>query len=108
MKVLFVLVALVLAGFGVRSVVFWGRRSFEGNDVRDHVLFALYVTGRAGLWFAFAGLFGLFALAEFRGHAVVDLEEYRWYVLVFLVLAVIQLLAGWFLGRRRPGRAPPD
>jgi hypothetical protein len=102
MKVLGVVAAAILVALGIRSVLYWGRRPFEGRDVRDHVLFALYVTGRAGLWFAFAGLFGLFALAEIRGHAVIDLGSYRWYALVFLGLAILQLLAGWFLGRRDP------
>jgi hypothetical protein len=105
MKMLDAVVASVFLVLGLRSVVYWGSRTFAGADVRDHLLYALYVTGRAGLWFAFAGLFGLMALVDGEGRTVVDLRENRWYVLVFLGLGVLQLLAGWFLGRRRSERA---
>ena len=78
-------------------------RPFEGTDVVDHLLYALYLTGRIGLWFAFAGLFLIYASIEVQGRAALDdLEEFRWYLLVPLVLAAMQLLGGWFLGRRSP------
>jgi hypothetical protein len=111
-------IAVVLAAFGVRSIVFWSRRPFGSRDARDHLLFALYVMGRAGLWFAFAGMFLLFASAgtsdpvtgeqlHAPGQAFIDaVEEYRWYVLVPVTLAAIQLVAGWFLGRRAEGAGP--
>jgi hypothetical protein len=101
MKALDIAAASVFLALGIRSVVYWASRTFAGGDVRDHALYALYVTGRAGLWFAFAGLFGLIAFVDSEGRSVVDLREYRWYLLVFLGLAVVQLVAGWFLGRRR-------
>lgn len=105
MKALNVVMASVLLALGIRCVIYWGSRTFEGGAVRDHVLYALYVTGRAGLWFAFAGLFGLIAFVDTEGRSVVDPQEYRWYLLVFLGLAILQLLAGWSLGRRRSERA---
>ena len=100
-------VELVLAGLlalgGIRSLWVWSRRRFEGDDPMDHFLYALFVTGRVGLWFAFAGLFAIYASSEARGRAAVDeLSEYRWYFVVPLVLAALQLVAGYFLGRRRP------
>ena len=105
-------IAIALAGFGVRSVVYWSRRPFGSGDARDHLLFALYVMGRAGLWFAFSGMFLLFASAatvdpvtgeqlHAPGRAFVDaVDAYRWYALVPAVLAAVQFAAGWFLGRR--------
>lgn len=97
-----VLVGLFVLG-GIRSLWVWTRRPFEGDDLADHVLYALFVTGRVGLWFAFAGLFAMYAASEARGRAAIDeLSEYRWYFLVPLVLAVLQFVAGYFLGRRRP------
>lgn len=96
-------IAAVFAGLGVRSLVHWARRPFESSDPTDHVLYALYLTGRVGMWFAFAGAFALFASITASGQAFVDeVRDYRWYVLVFVVLGVLQLVAGWFLGRREP------
>ena len=54
-------VALLLTGFGVRSLWYWARRPFGSTAIRDQLLYAVYRTGRVGLWFAFAGLFYLFA-----------------------------------------------
>lgn len=97
---LFLVAAFVLGG--IRSLWIWTRRRFEGDDLTDHVLYALFVTGRVGLWFAFAGLFAMYAASEARGRAAVDeLSEYRWYFVVPLVLAALQFVAGYFLGRRR-------
>jgi hypothetical protein len=99
------LVEAILAGvfalLGVRSLVHWLRRPFEGGDVVDHVLFALFVTGRVGLWFALAGVFALYASMATAGRAFVDdVRTYDWFLIVFLGLAAMQLLAGFFLGRR--------
>ena len=89
---------------GVRSLWHWLRRPFEGTDVTDHVLYALFVTGRVGLWFAFGGLFLIYATLDVQGRAALDeLEQYSWYLLVPIALAAMQLGAGWFLGRRGAG-----
>ena len=105
-------VAIGLAALGVRSLVHWARRPFGSRDPRDHLLYGLYVMGRAGLWFAFAGMFLLYASAgttdpvtgeqlHAPGQAFVDaVNEYRWYVLVPAGLAAVQLVSGAFLGRR--------
>jgi hypothetical protein len=99
-----VLAVLLVLG-GLRSLWVWARRPFEGVDVRDHVLYALFVTGRVGLWFAFAGLFAMYASSDATGRAAVDeLADLRWYFVVPLVLAAVQFGASYFLGRRQPGR----
>jgi len=98
--------AAVFVVLGVRSLWKWTRRGYVGADVSDHALYALFVTGRVGLWFSVAGLFLIYAFAsvDLRGRAWVDeVETYRWYLVVPLVLAAMQVLAGWFLGRRSPG-----
>jgi uncharacterized membrane protein len=92
---------VVFAALGVRSLVHWVRRPLESRDLRDHVMFALFVTGRVGLWLALAGLFMLYASIDTQGRAFTDdVRQYDWFVLVFVVLAVLQLLGGYFLGRR--------
>jgi hypothetical protein len=110
-------IGVVFAAVGVRSLVHWARRPFASTDVKDHLLYAAYLTGRVGFWFALAGAFFLFAFVgttdpgsgqriASQGRAYVDdLSRYRWYVLVFAVLGAMQLLAGWFLGHR--GELPP-
>lgn len=91
----------LFGALGVRSLVHWVRRPFDSGDPRDHALFAVFVTGRAGLWFALSGLFLLYSLSNAQGRAFVDdVREYAWFVMVFLGLTAVQLLAGFFLGRR--------
>lgn len=96
--------ALVFGGLGARSIVYWTRRPFEGTAVGDHVLFALFVTGRAGMWLAVGGIFLVYALStdeEGKLH-LASVGQFRWYLLVFVALLVMQFLARYFLGRRRP------
>ncbi len=101
MKVVEAILAAVFFLLGIRSLVHWLRRPFDSTDVRDHVLFALFVTGRAGLWFALSGVFSLYAITSTEGRAFIDdVRAYDWLLTVFLLLAAMQLLAGFFLGRR--------
>ena len=101
MKVFELTMVLLFTGLGVRSAWYWIRRPFESRDPRDHLLFALFVTGRVGLWFALSGLFLLYASVDTQGRAFTDdVRRYDWFVLVFVVLAALQLLGGYFLGRR--------
>jgi hypothetical protein len=89
---------------GARSLWYWGRRPFEGTDPVDHLLYALYLTGRVGMWFAFAGLFVLTALVDAPGGRPF-LDEFaavRWYLMVPVLLAALQFVTGHALGRRRP------
>ncbi|HSJ51109.1 MAG TPA: hypothetical protein VLA90_07480 [Actinomycetota bacterium] len=97
-----------LALGGLRSMWTWSRRRIEGTDVVDHLLYAMFLTGRIGLWFSIAGLFLLYASVDGQGRAALDeLQPYRWYLVVPLALAGMQLLAGWFLGRRGTARSDP-
>ena len=104
-------VALLLTGFGFRSLWYWARRPFESTAIRDQLLYAFYRTGRVGMWFAFAGVFFLFAFVgasdpepnPITGGLVVEHpSKYAWYVIVFAVLGAMQLLGGWFLGHGGP------
>jgi hypothetical protein len=97
-------VAIALALMGVRSLWRWARRPFDGTDPVDHALYAAFVTGRVGLWFAIAGLFAIYAYVDANGGSI---RAYRWYLLVPLSLAGLQLVGGWFLARRGPGEPAP-
>ncbi|MEX0991416.1 MAG: hypothetical protein WD004_03995 [Actinomycetota bacterium] len=104
-------VELVVAGLlilgGIRSLVVWTRRRRVDVRGRAHlVLFALFVTARVGLWLSLAGLFLISASVPYAGRAFVDeMTAYRWYLLVPLVLGVLQIVTGYFLGRG--SEAPP-
>ncbi|MGZ5212181.1 MAG: hypothetical protein ACXWEJ_00090 [Actinomycetota bacterium] len=103
MSVIEIVLIVVFAALGVRSLMHWTRRPFESRDARDHLLFAMFVTGRVGLWLALAGIFALYALTDTEGRAFIDdVRRYDWYVMVFVVLAAVQLIGGYFLGRRTP------
>jgi hypothetical protein len=99
-SVLELVAAGVFAAGGVRSLWIWSRRRFEGTDVVDHLLYALHLTGRIGLWFAFSGFFILSAAASVDDKPTSELDRYRWYVLVPLILAAMQLLGGLALAHR--------
>jgi len=78
---------------------------------RDQVLFSLFVVSRAGLWFALAGLFLLYASVETEGRAFTDdAGEFAWYFVVLAVPAAIQFVTGFLLGRgaRSSADADPD
>ena len=101
MKMIEVVLIALFGALGIRSLIHWIRRPFESRDARDHLLFALFVTGRVGLWLALSGIFVLFALTNTQGRAFIDdVQDYDWYVMVFVVLAAMQLVGGYFLGRR--------
>jgi hypothetical protein len=94
--------AALLALLGLRSLVVWARRPLVSPSLRDHALYALWILGRAGLWFAVGGVFLISALIHEKGRAFVDRwNGYRWYILVPLGCAAIQALAGYALGRSR-------
>lgn len=87
---------LVVAGLlvliGVRSLSKWLRVRFPARSMGERVLFSLNATARVGLWFAFAGFF--------VGQALVDEPGgLRWYVLVLIGLAGVQLLTTLALAR---------
>ena len=103
MKAVELTIAALLLLAGLRSAWTWARRPFEGVDVVDHLLYAAYLTGRVGLWFSLAGFFLISASVETSGQPALDeLQPYRWYLIVPMALAALQLVAGWYLGRREP------
>jgi hypothetical protein len=104
--------AAVLGTLALRSAVYWGRRPFEGSDVADHLLYALFVVCRVGLWAVLATWFALLALVEepsTAGYAAerdfVEAQRARqvWLGALFVVLGGVQFASTWFLGRRRGG-----
>jgi hypothetical protein len=85
-------VAALLGLGGLRSIFVWARRRLSTVSVRDHLLFALFVTGRAGAWFALAALF--------LGYAVLDKpEDFNWFAIVPIVLAAVSVMCSYALGR---------
>ncbi|HJX06575.1 MAG TPA: hypothetical protein VJ736_00760 [Actinomycetota bacterium] len=94
-------IAIVFAALGVRSAVYWIRHPVRATDATDELLFAAFVTGRVGTWLLAAGMFVLFGTIHTVGRAYTDdASQFKWIVLVFLVLGAMQLLAAWFLGAR--------
>jgi len=101
--------AVVFAALGVRSIVYWLRHRFASRDATDDVLFALFVTGRAGTWFAAAGIFWLYSTVDFQGRAFTeDASQYSWLAILFLALGAMQLIAAWFLSARGRADDEPD
>ena len=99
---------LVFAGLGIRSGWYWIRRPFESTAVADHVLYAMFVTGRVGLWLSVAGGFAIFFTIDTQGRAFTeDARAFGWYVVVPGLLAFLQLLGAVLLGGRG-GRELPD
>jgi hypothetical protein len=93
-------IAVVLAAVGVRSLWRWVRHPLQEGTVVDHLLFALFATARVGLWFVFAGVFVLYALTSGDAKAGNAFDRFRWALVVPILLAAVQLLAGYALGRR--------
>ncbi|HEY7283768.1 MAG TPA: hypothetical protein VID47_19495 [Actinomycetota bacterium] len=111
------IIELVIAGLfflgGFRSFWIWSRRPIDSNDIRDQIWYTLYRTGRIGLWFAVGGIFLISGLIQREGKAFSEeWAQHRWYLMVLLILAAMQLVGGYLLGRsadRRPSttRANP-
>lgn len=99
------LMVVVFVALALRSGWYWLRRPFESRAIADHVLYAIFVTGRVGLWLSVAGAFAIFLSLDTQGRAFADdANDFRWYVLVPGFLALLQLVGGVLLGRR--GDAP--
>jgi hypothetical protein len=95
-------VAAAFGVFGIRSFVHWIRRPLDSRSVRDQTLWAVYLTGRVGLWFAIGGIFLISALTP--GEREVyrrQFAQFRWYFLVPIGMAVLQFVAAFLLGRSR-------
>ena len=107
MSVIELVGAAVFGLLGVRSIVHWLRRPMDLDARRDHLLFALFVASRAGVWFALMGLFLLYASVETQGRAFADdAAALNWYFIVLAVPAALQFISGFLLGRA--SRTPPS
>ncbi|MET0801942.1 MAG: hypothetical protein ABWZ53_12330 [Actinomycetota bacterium] len=105
MRAVEIAAAVIFAALGVRSLVHWARAPYESTRTSDLVLYALFVTGRVGLWVVLAVAFTLYALTDTQGRAFTDdAREYQWLYLVFLALGALQLVTAYFLGQRAKGR----
>ncbi|HEX8099953.1 MAG TPA: hypothetical protein VF660_07105 [Actinomycetota bacterium] len=99
MKVVEVVIAAILILLGVRSLLHWLRTHFDAATTGEHLLFAVHVTARVGVWLALG--------AAFLGYALVDRpQDLTWFVVVPLILAGTQLLTAIVLGRQ-PSRPSP-
>ena len=108
MKVVELVGAAVFGLLGIRSGIYWLRRPLDSDVRRDHLLYALFVASRVGLWFALMGLFLLFASVETQGRAFIDdAARFNWYYIVLAVPAALQFISGFLLGRPPP-RSPSD
>ena len=104
---------LVIAGLffagGIRSFWIWSRRSIDSTHLRDQIWYSLYRTGRIGLWFAVGGIFLISGLTNTEGKAFTeDFAQHRWYLMVPLILAAMQLVGGYLLGRSAARRPAPN
>jgi hypothetical protein len=82
----------ILAVLGLRSLVVWMRRPFDSRSFRDHVLYALFRTGRIGVWFTLAAMFFVYAFSK-------NDRGVRWMVIVPIALAGVSTLSAYGLGR---------
>jgi len=87
-----IVIGSLLALLGLRSLVKWLRMEFLAESWREQVLYALHVSARVGLWFAFAGFFFGLALVE-------DPARFGWYLVVPIGLAGVQLVTAVVLGQ---------
>ena len=103
-----VALAIVFGALAVRSAIHWGRRPFASPAIGDHVMYALFVVSRVGLWATLAAWFLLTSqtqpeLADYQAErASADAARLRfwWIGAIFLVCAGVQFVTSWFLGRR--------
>jgi hypothetical protein len=84
-------VGSALALVGLWSLSVWIRRPLESRSVRDQLLYALFRTGRVGLWFALAAMFFSYAISK-------NDQNLRWLVLVPIALAAISTMCAFALG----------
>jgi hypothetical protein len=82
---------LLLVG-AIRSLIRWLGIEYEARGTRDRVLFAVHAGARVALWVAFA--------AFFVGYALVDEpQKFKWFFMVPIALAGVQLLTAMLLSR---------
>ena len=98
MNIVWILVVIGLAAGGVRSFLYWQGRGVENAaDSKRMALYAAFVAGRVGLWFAVAAVVGILAAVENPG-------AYRWLLVVPGIFALEQIVTAFMLG----SGAPPE
>ncbi len=101
MKVFALILAACFAALAVRSAVYWISHRPALHDSGDDLLFAAFVTGRAGTWAVAACMFAVFGTISTSGQPYVDeARGFSWLFIVFIGLGAMQFLASWFLGAR--------
>jgi hypothetical protein len=109
-KVAALVCAAVFAALAIRSAVYWVRHHPMLHDAADELLFAAFVTGRAGTWAVAAAMFAVFGSISAVGQPYADeTRGFAWLFIVFLALGALQFLSSWFLGARdrsEPGDDP--
>jgi hypothetical protein len=112
-KPLALIVAACFLVLAVRSVIYWMRHHPTLDNAREELLFAAFVTGRAGTWAIAATMFAVFGTISTSGQPYADeARGASWLFIVFIALGAMQFLAAWFLrardrAARRNGDEPP-
>src|ERR1700726_1738970 len=102
MRIFELVMASAFGVMGLRSLVVWGRPPFDSRAVGDHVVYVLWILGRAGLWFSIGGIFLISATIHVQGRAFLDeWNRHRWYIMVPLGCAVLQAITSYALGRSK-------
>jgi hypothetical protein len=91
-KVAEIVAGCLMTAAGVFSLIKWLRRPYVPGSASEHALYLLHLTARIGVWFAFAALFFGYAFVD-------DTEAFRWFILVPIALAGVQLLTAVALAR---------
>ena len=109
LQVIELIVAVFFFAGGIRSFWIWSRRPIDSDHIRDQLSYALYRTGRIGLWFAVGAIFLYSSLSGLEGQALADdFQDHRWFLMVLLLLALMQFIGGYLLGRSVEKRPGPD
>ena len=85
-------IAILAAAAGARSLAWWIGRPFEPASAVERLLYALHLTCRVGFWFALSVFFVTYGIVD-------EPQRLRWFVLIPIALAGVQLLTGLRLGR---------
>jgi membrane glycosyltransferase len=89
------ILAMLLAAGGVRSLLHWRGRAPSSSETSQVLLYAAFVTCRIGFWFALAGFVVVLGLAD-------DPFSLRWLVGFPAALALGQIVTAYLLGRSTP------
>jgi hypothetical protein len=92
MRVVEIVIAILAAASGARSLVRWLGRPFQPATPGERLLYALHLTCRVGFWFALSVFFATYGIVD-------EPQRLRWFVVIPIALAGVQMLTGLRLGR---------